>query len=341
MKRFIPWLSVLVLLGVVTWGAIRHFGKDGNTLEEVVSAPPATIPTAPDPQYILPIESEEAAVAAAPEEIHEPTAADKYEEAVAADEAGNTAGAIDLYKAVMQMEPASDAAARSALRLVAIHLAQNKKTVARDYYNVALQGTWTATQRETIVAQLQKLNEEILLGPGQNADTKTYIVKKGDSLSKISRQYKITVGYLKKINNLTSDLIRIDDELKVVEGPFDACVDKSDLTLTIKHKGKFVKQYKVGLGKDNSTPVGTWAVQTKLIEPDWNTPEGVIPYGDPDNVLGTRWVGFHRGYGIHGTSEPESIGLYSSKGCVRMLNKEVEELYDLLTRRHSKVTIQE
>jgi lipoprotein-anchoring transpeptidase ErfK/SrfK len=34
--------------------------------------------------------------------------------------------------------------------------------------------------------------------------------------------------------------------------------------------------------------------------------------------------------GIHGTTKPETIGTYVSKGCVGMLTEDVEELYDLV-----------
>ena len=52
------------------------------------------------------------------------------------------------------------------------------------------------------------------------------------------------------------------------------------------------------------------------------------------NPLGTRWIGFHtKGggvYGIHGTNDPASVGKFVSHGCVRMLNKQVEELFELI-----------
>jgi lipoprotein-anchoring transpeptidase ErfK/SrfK len=55
-----------------------------------------------------------------------------------------------------------------------------------------------------------------------------------------------------------------------------------------------------------------------------------IQPGDPRNELGTRWIGFKPAYGIHGTIDPKSIGQAMGKGCVRMNNEDVEELYDLL-----------
>ena len=56
-----------------------------------------------------------------------------------------------------------------------------------------------------------------------------------------------------------------------------------------------------------------------------------MPPESPENVLGTRWMGFDiPGYGIHGTVEPKAIGQQVTAGCVRMLNEQVEELYSIL-----------
>jgi lipoprotein-anchoring transpeptidase ErfK/SrfK len=57
----------------------------------------------------------------------------------------------------------------------------------------------------------------------------------------------------------------------------------------------------------------------------------VIPPG-PDNPVGTRWVGLsQKGYGIHGTNEPGSIGKARSHGCIRMRNRDVEEFFTLVS----------
>ena len=83
--------------------------------------------------------------------------------------------------------------------------------------------------------------------------------------------------------------------------------------------------------------MGTFEVKNKIKEPTWYSPNGgVFPYGHQENILGTRWIGFKDkpdviGYGIHGTTLPETIGTASSNGCVRMINGEVEELFDFVT----------
>ena len=72
--------------------------------------------------------------------------------------------------------------------------------------------------------------------------------------------------------------------------------------------------------------------------PDWHPRAGVIiPYGDARNILGSRWMAFrdtpdYQGFGIHGTTEPSSIGKEASSGCVRMLRDDVERLFEWTPR---------
>ena len=106
-------------------------------------------------------------------------------------------------------------------------------------------------------------------------------------------------------------------------------VDKSDNTLALKLGGHILKTYTVSTGVNNSTPVGTFKVTTMLENPTWYKGSGAV-FGPHDkrNQLGTRWIGFNKkGYGIHGTTEPEKLGRQVSAGCVRMRNRDVEELF--------------
>ena len=81
-------------------------------------------------------------------------------------------------------------------------------------------------------------------------------------------------------------------------------------------------------------PAAAFKVRLKQKNPDWYPEPGKrVPFGDPGNILGTRWIGFdnsaeYRGFGIHGTIDPTSVGQEESSGCVRMLQADVELLYD-------------
>ncbi|GAB7388945.1 hypothetical protein BSNK01_27830 [Bacillaceae bacterium] len=93
-----------------------------------------------------------------------------------------------------------------------------------------------------------------------------------------------------------------------------------------------VYSFPVATGKTkNLTPEGVFRIVAKVKNP-WYLPKN-IPGGDPQNPLGTRWLGLsvpNTGgytYGIHGTNNPRSIGHRVSQGCIRMHNQHVEWLY--------------
>lgn len=96
-------------------------------------------------------------------------------------------------------------------------------------------------------------------------------------------------------------------------------VDLSEerLYLIDKEKNIIVKKYIIASGKpDTPSPIGTWKVVGK---DRWS------------GGFGTRWIGLNvpwGKFGIHGTNKPGSIGSEASHGCIRMLNKDVEELYE-------------
>jgi len=94
---------------------------------------------------------------------------------------------------------------------------------------------------------------------------------------------------------------------------------------------KRLAMYHLGLGKVSTpTPTGYFQINSKEIDPPWINPadpEFEVPSG-PDNPLGYRWMQLQGNYGIHGTNRPESIGGYVSNGCIRMNERDVEELFD-------------
>jgi len=188
------------------------------------------------------------------------------------------------------------------------------------------------------------LNVKLLFSRLITPGTEEYEVRRGDSLEAIARKFGTTVELLKEMNAQTikGDSIRPQDHLKVCTEKFSILVDKSANTLTLKAGERVVKVYPVGTGKEGSTPVGEFKITNKMVEPEWFKPGGgVIPYGDPANLLGTRWMGIDSpGYGIHGTWEPETVGKQASAGCIRLLNADVEELFKIVPM-GTKVTIVE
>ncbi len=95
-----------------------------------------------------------------------------------------------------------------------------------------------------------------------------------------------------------------------------------------------VKSYAIAVGRAGwETPIGTYTVKQKIRNPTWVHPlnGSVVPGGDPENPLGRFWIGFwtdgKNWIGFHGTPNPESVGTAASHGCIRMYNRDVEELF--------------
>ena len=189
---------------------------------------------------------------------------------------------------------------------------------------------------ETLLGQL---NIELVLSQASMPEKEEYVVRPGDSLERIARKFKTTVDLIKKGNALQRSMLHPGDRLRVFKGTFTLAISKSRNDLVVKANDRFFKRYRVGTGKFGTTPTGTFVITEKIEQPPWWRPDGkMIPFGDKANVLGTRWMSLRatgatdavRGYGLHGTWEPETIGVQASAGCVRLLNNEVEELFLLV-----------
>lgn len=234
----------------------------------------------------------------------------------------------------------------SLLNTVSQYLTEGKKYEARNLLSdLFISGKIPEKQKE-IQDQLDKLNEEIVFSPLPSPDAVMYTVQSGDVLARIAKRFDTNYELIMKINGVVPNRLNIGDQLKILTGKTKILVSKRDFTLLLLLNGKYVKQYRVATGKNNKTPVGTFEVKNKMKEPVWYSPDGgVFPYGHKENILGTRWIGFkdkpnQHGYGIHGTTQPETIGTAASNGCIRMLNSDVEELYDFVTS-DTEIVIQE
>jgi LysM repeat protein len=204
---------------------------------------------------------------------------------------------------------------------------------AREYYKKVIEVNASQASVSLARARLGEVNIALLFSPVITPESRSYTVNPGDSLAAIANRFNTTIELLKRSNQLTSNFIRPGDQLKVPDVKWKMEISKKHNTLRLFANDEFFKEYLVGTGKYNKTPVGTFEIINKLTEPVWYRPEGgVIPYGHPDNLLGTRWMGINfPGYGIHGTWDETSVGKQSSAGCVRLINSEVEELFLIVT----------
>lgn len=108
-------------------------------------------------------------------------------------------------------------------------------------------------------------------------------------------------------------------------------VSLTDRKLAVLENGAVVKIYNTAVGAPKSpSPAGTFQIANRIVLPTYYAPGKVIPPG-AENPLGTRWIGLSlKGFGIHGTNRPKSIGRAESHGCIRLRNHDVEELFEIV-----------
>lgn len=101
-----------------------------------------------------------------------------------------------------------------------------------------------------------------------------------------------------------------------------------DRQLALLEDGRLVKLYSVAVGAPESpSPSGEFQIAQRLENPGYYKP-GVVVAPGAGNPLGTRWMGLSvKGFGIHGTNRPNSIGKNASHGCIRLRNRDIEDLF--------------
>jgi hypothetical protein len=108
-------------------------------------------------------------------------------------------------------------------------------------------------------------------------------------------------------------------------------VSLPDRKLALLVNGEVQMVYNIAVGtSDTPSPDDEFRIIHRIEKPTYYAPGKVIKPGK-NNPLGTRWIGLSiKGFGIHGTNAPGSIGKPASHGCIRMRNRDVEELFALV-----------
>jgi hypothetical protein len=316
--------------------------------ESAESSPTVAVPAPAPPAQD---ETAHAAPAPAPTPAAQPanvTEDAAIEHALSLRQAGDEAGAVAALRRAIQQAQTVEQGARAGLFLApsVADLAER-----RQYLSAALEaGVVRGEEYEQVGGSLRELNLSAAKSLQPLIAAESYTVASGDSLWKLCNRtfperFGVTpeVGLVRLVNGLTRDSLKAGQVLKVPKALLVVKVDTQQHGLVAWLGDVAVAAYRVGLGRDDRTPRRTFSVLVKQENPAWFYAGRTIPFGDPENILGTRWMGFDSqpgasGFGIHGTSLPESIGKNESMGCVRMRNPEVEELFELVPR-GAQVTI--
>jgi lipoprotein-anchoring transpeptidase ErfK/SrfK len=104
-----------------------------------------------------------------------------------------------------------------------------------------------------------------------------------------------------------------------------------DRKLAVIEDGTTVEVYDVAVGKPSTpSPVGTFTIVNRVAHPDLLPARGRHWPGRPQPARHALDGAERKGYGIHGTDQPGSIGYAKSHGCIRLRNGDVERLFERL-----------
>jgi LysM repeat protein len=239
--------------------------------------------------------------------------------------------AIEKYNQIIAEFPDDSLTAQAYYNLGQLYEKRENLLESRKNYKALIAHFPNSKLVSSAQNKIEDLNISILFSPIITDKSVYYEVMPGDTLGEIAEEFGTTVDLLMRSNNLTDDRIFPGMKLKVCIGKFSLVVDKSQNSLALKLNEEVLKTYSVSTGFGGSTPTGTFKIVNKLMDPVWFKMGAVVPPESPENILGSRWLGLSVvGYGIHGTTEPETVGKAITKGCIRMHNKDVEELYTIL-----------
>ncbi|MGI9534329.1 MAG: L,D-transpeptidase family protein [Thermodesulfobacteriota bacterium] len=176
-----------------------------------------------------------------------------------------------------------------------------------------------------------------------------YIVKRGDTVKKISSRYGISSNHLLRTNKIINpDIIRPGQSLKISTQKIIPKKVYNGLVINLPEyeiyyfkNGTLVDTYHIAIGKYSwRTPRGRFFVDNKALNPTWRIPPKMqkkyrhkyktktIPPG-PNNPLGKYWIGLSLPHiGIHSTTQPYSIGQARSHGCMRLNIRDAERLFN-------------
>ena len=230
------------------------------------------------------------------------------------------------------------------------------------------EGALPRHEAQAVRERLAFLNENTVFSKKRNGEqiakdpiVSLHKVQSGEYLSTIGNTYRIPYQLIERINKIDARRLQAGQGIQVIKGPVHAQIDKSDYRMDLFVEDPdgiriYLKSYTVGLGEFDSTPVGKWIVKpgSKVGPanggPSWVNPRTGERYdrNDPNIPIGEYWMALEgiddntrdrKGYGIHATNDPESIGRQESMGCIRMRDDDVDQVFYTLFEGSSIVEI--
>jgi LysM repeat protein len=193
----------------------------------------------------------------------------------------------------------------------------------------------TAAETEKVESLLSQLAGTVIYSTEHQLEP-ARVVKPGETLETISKEYNVTPQLLAKINGIQSTgQLQPGQQLKVVRGPFAAVIDlrRSELTLTV--DDRYAGKFHVMLPPGTMLTDGQWLVDQKLTgSTSTANPSAYattpIP-ADRSIILRNAAATVAGAPTLVISSGPAPVGLAASPPSLRVSPQDAEEISDILS----------
>lgn len=183
-----------------------------------------------------------------------------------------------------------------------------------------------------------------------NGSKKTYGLKPGDTLivpnvdpfkaealheTKFEKDEKLSARHV--VVNTKINQVRIFEAT-----PAALAVEDPDAPAAPRANRSLIASFPITPGKPKFIKLGTWKLANMVVLPWWRYDKSLLETGKrssdalmipagPNSPVGVIWNGTTRpGIGMHGTSDPETIGRARSAGCIRLANWDAIRLPEII-----------
>jgi hypothetical protein len=248
--------------------------------------------------------------------------------------------AVTVKLASSTFSSAADIAWAEATAVMALE--EDNFAVAGTALGIALDGMMNAGYDRARVLELKPMIDLVSQKVSKFLPFDIYEVQSGDSYwqicrdfnSKVGAGYTLNAGWVSGFNGKSNYILRVDEKLKVPSSKLSMRAWRGARLLALYADGVPIRLYEASFGrKGEPTPLGDFTLAVCEKKPVYYKQGGSpVPYGNPDNPLGERWLGFKEDsqYGIHGTNSESTVGSYESGGCLRLHNADVTELFEMV-----------
>ena len=214
--------------------------------------------------------------------------------------------------------------------------------VAGTALGVVLNGMMSAGYDRARVLELKPMIELVSKKLSKFLPFEVYQVPAGSHYTGICQEfnsmagkgYRLNVGWISEFNGKSNYNLREDEKLKIPSATLSMRAWRGERLLALYADDVPIRLYEASFGRSGEpTPLGEFTLAICEKEPVYyKQGASAVPYGNPDNPLGERWLGFKEDsqYGIHGTNSESTIGSYESGGCLRLHNADVTELFEFV-----------